>query len=161
MKRAALGSAAFFLLAPGTVAGLVPWAITRWAGSAPGVDVLDVLGGLLTTFGVAVVLACFVQFVREGNGTPAPVAPTERLVVGGLFRYVRNPMYVGVGAAILGQVVAFRSLPLALWFVAFVIAVSTFVVFYEQPTLRRQFGASYDRYRREVPAWWPRLRPWR
>ena len=81
------------------------------------------------------------------------------LVVGGLFRYVRNPMYVGVGAAIAGQALMFRSVPLAWWLVTFAIAVSTFVVVYEQPTLSRQFGASYDRYRREVPAWLPRLRP--
>ncbi len=109
--------------------------------------------------GVAVVVTCFAQFVREGRGTPAPVAPTEVLVVGGLFRYVRNPMYVGVGAAIAGQALMFRSVPLAWWFVVFAVAVSTFVVVYEQPTLSRQFGASYDRYRREVPAWLPRLRP--
>ena len=159
MKRAALGSMAFFLLAPGTVAGVVPWAITGWSGSPPGVGVLDVLGGVLIAVGVAVVVTCFAQFVREGRGTPAPVAPTEVLVVGGLFRYVRNPMYVGVGAAIAGQALMFRSVPLAWWFVAFAIAVSTFVVVYEQPTLSRQFGASYDRYRREVPAWLPRLRP--
>jgi protein-S-isoprenylcysteine O-methyltransferase Ste14 len=159
MTRAALGSTVFFLLAPGTMAGVVPWAITGWSGSPPGVGVLDVLGGVLIGVGVAVVVTCFAQFVREGRGTPAPVAPTEVLVVGGLFRYVRNPMYVGVGAAIVGQALMFRSIPLAWWLAAFAIAVSTFVVVYEQPTLSRQFGASYDRYRREVPAWLPRLRP--
>ena len=159
MKRAALGSTVFFLLAPGTMAGIIPWAITGWTGSPPGVDVLDVVGGVLVAAGVAVVVTCFAQFVREGRGTPAPVAPTEVLVVGGLFRYVRNPMYVGVGAAIAGQALMFRSVPLAWWFVVFAVAVSTFVVAYEQPTLSQQFGASYDRYRQEVPAWLPRLRP--
>jgi len=160
MRRAALGSTMFFLLAPGAVAGLVPWAITRWAGSPAGLDALDVAGGLLVTAGLGTVVACFAQFVREGHGTPAPLAPTDTLVVGGLYRYVRNPMYVGVGAVIAGQALAFRSVPLALWLAAFTIAVTTFVVAYEQPTLSRQFGASYDRYRRDVPAWWPRLRPW-
>ena len=159
MKRAALGSMVFFLLAPGTMAGVIPWAITGWSGSRPGLDVFDVVGGVLVAAGVAVVVTCFAQFVREGRGTPAPVAPTEVLVVGGLFRYVRNPMYVGVGAAIAGQALMFQSVPLAWWFAAFAIAVSTFVVVYEQPTLSRQFGVSYDRYRREVPAWLPRLRP--
>jgi protein-S-isoprenylcysteine O-methyltransferase Ste14 len=160
VRRATLGSTAFFLVAPGVVAGLVPWAITRWAGSPPGVGVLDVAGCLLVAAGVGVVVACFAQFVREGHGTPAPVAPPDTLVVGGLYRHVRNPMYLGVGAVIAGQVLAFRSVQLTVWLVGFAIAVTTFVVLYEQPTLSRQFGASYDHYRREVPAWWPRLRPW-
>ena len=104
------------------------------------------------------VVACFVRFVREGRGTPAPSAPTEELVVGGLYRYLRNPMYVGVGLVIAGQCLAFRSLSLVVWLALFTVAVTVFVVGYEQPTLRAQYGASYDAYRRSVPAVVPRVR---
>src|SRR4051794_16562123 len=102
------------------------------------------------------VVACFVRFVREGRGTPAPSAPTEELVVGGLYRYVRNPMYVGVALVIAGQCLAFRSLALVAWLALFTAAVTVFVVAYEQPTLRARYGASYDAYRRSVPAVVPR-----
>jgi protein-S-isoprenylcysteine O-methyltransferase Ste14 len=105
------------------------------------------------------VVACFVRFVREGRGTPAPTAPTEELVVGGLYRYLRNPMYVGVGLVIAGQCLAFRSVPLVVWLAVFTVAVTVFVVGYEQPTLRERYGASYEAYRRSVPAVVPRLRP--
>ena len=159
--RAAIGSAVFFVLAPGMTAGLVPFLITRW-------DVPDeyptwavVLGLLWTLAGAALVVTCFVRFVTEGRGTPAPVAPTEELVVGGVYRYVRNPMYVGVGSAIAGQVVAFGSLSLAAWLALFMLAVWSFVHWYEEPTLTSQFGESYERYRTAVPGWWPRLTPWR
>ncbi len=158
MRRAAFGTILFFVAAPGVMAGLVPWLVTGWDGSPDGWDVLDVLGGLMVLLGLAMVVACFVRFVREGHGTPAPTAPTDVLVVGGLYRYLRNPMYVGVGLVIGGQCLAFRSLPLVAWLVVFVIAVTAFVVGYEQPALRRQYGASYDEYRRRVPAVVPRLR---
>lgn len=158
MRRALLGSIAFFLLAPGVTAGLVPWVLTRWQGSPPGVDLPDVLGGILVVSGATVTATCFARFVREGRGTPAPVAPTETLVVGGLYRYVRNPMYLGVAAAIGGQALAFRSAAVTVWLAIFLAAVVTFVTVYEQPALREQFGPAYDRYRRDVPGWWPRLR---
>jgi protein-S-isoprenylcysteine O-methyltransferase Ste14 len=158
MRRQALGTFAFFVAAPGTMAGLVPWLVTGWEGSPPGWDAVDVLGLLFGLVGLAMVVACFVRFVREGRGTPAPAAPTEALVVGGLYRYLRNPMYVGVGLAIAGQCLAFRSLPLVAWLALFTVAVAAFVIGYEQPTLRARYGASYDAYRRSVPAVVPRLR---
>ena len=114
----------------------------------------------MTLAGLAVAVAAFVQFVREGRGTPAPVAPTEELVIGGLYRYVRNPMYVAVASMIAGQVLIFRSTAVLIWLVLFLVAVVSFVTFYEEPTLRRTYGASYDRYRAAVPGWWPRLRAW-
>ena len=157
--RAALGSLAFFVLAPGTTAGLVPWAITQWEGSAHAWAA--VLGGLATVAGTLLVVAAFVQFVVEGRGTPAPVAPTQELVVGGLYRWVRNPMYVGVATAIAGQAVGFGSLGVALWLVVFLAAVTTFVRLYEEPTLRRTYGMSYDAYTSAVRRWVPRLTPWR
>jgi protein-S-isoprenylcysteine O-methyltransferase Ste14 len=158
VRHPAVGTFVFFVVAPGTTAGLVPWLITDWDGSAPGLDLLDVLGVLVGLAGLAMVVACFVRFVREGRGTPAPTAPTEELVVGGLYRYVRNPMYVGVGLVIAAQCLAFRSLPLLAWLAVFAAAVAAFVVTYEQPTLRARYGASYDAYCRDVPAVVPRLR---
>jgi protein-S-isoprenylcysteine O-methyltransferase Ste14 len=156
--RAALGSIAFFVLAPGSTAGLVPWLITGWEDAAPAWAAIP--GGVVTAAGGVVVVAAFVQFVVEGRGTPAPVAPTQELVVGGLYRWVRNPMYVGVAASIAGQAVMFASIAVAVWLVAFVVAVTTFVRLYEEPTLRRTYGASYDAYTAAVRRWLPRLRPW-
>src|SRR5262249_61469045 len=97
----------------------------------------------------------------EAHAPPAPVAPTERLVVGGLYRFVRNPMYLAVVAAITGQGLALGQ-PVLLGYAAAVwVTVATFVRWYEEPTLARQFGAQYQAYRRSVPAWLPRIRPWR
>ena len=96
----------------------------------------------------------------EGLGTPAPVAPTERLVVGGLYRYVRNPMYLAVAATIVGQALLLGRPILLLYAGAFAVTVAAFVHWYEEPTLRRQFGDDYERYRHAVPAWWPRRTPW-
>jgi protein-S-isoprenylcysteine O-methyltransferase Ste14 len=107
-----------------------------------------------------VLLQAFVRFVVEGVGTPAPVAPTERLVVGGLYRYVRNPMYLAVAAAIVGQALVLGQLILVPYAAAFVVAVAAFAHWYEEPTLHRRFGEQYDAYRRAVPAWWPRRKPW-
>ena len=106
-------------------------------------------------------VACFARFVSEGHGTPAPTAPTDQLVVGGIYRYVRNPMYLGVAAVIGGQALLFRSWGTAIWMVVFMVVVWSFVRLYEEPTLTRQFGDSYERYRQTVPGWWPRLTPYR
>jgi len=157
-RRAALGSLAFFVLAPGSTAGLVPWLVTSWEGHASGWAVG--VGAGVTVAGTALVVAAFVQFVTEGRGTPAPVAPTQELVVGGLYRWVRNPMYLGVAAAIAGQAVMFASLGVVLWLVVFVAAVTAFVRLYEEPTLRRTYGPSYETYAAAVRRWIPRLRPW-
>jgi protein-S-isoprenylcysteine O-methyltransferase Ste14 len=159
VRHPALGTFVFFVAAPGTMGGLVPALVTGWKGSPPGWDAMDVLGLLIGLAGLAMVIACFVRFVREGRGTPAPTAPTEELVVGGLYRYLRNPMYVGVGLVIAGQCLAFRSGALVVWLVLFAVAVTVFVAGYEQPTLRERYGASYDAYCRKVPAVVPR--PWR
>jgi protein-S-isoprenylcysteine O-methyltransferase Ste14 len=156
VRHPALGTFVFFVAAPGTMAGLIPWLITGWKGSPGGWDAADLLGALVGLIGLAMVVACFVRFVREGRGTPAPTAPTEELVVGGLYRHLRNPMYVGVGLVIAGQCLAFRSLALVVWLALFTAAVTVFVLAYEQPTLRARYGASYDAYCRSVPAVVPR-----
>jgi protein-S-isoprenylcysteine O-methyltransferase Ste14 len=157
--RAALGTVVFFILAPGGNAALVPWLVTGW-DDAPG-GVLGTVGALLVIAGTAVVVACFARFVTEGRGTPAPVAPTQQLVVGGIYRYIRNPMYVGVAAAIAGQALLFASWGLVVWLGVFLAVVVAFVKGYEEPSLKTQFGEEYERYRAAVPGWWPRPTPYR
>ena len=162
-SAAAAGSAVFFALAPATLAGLVPRLATGWHLGAPLSHLvpLRVLGALLIVAGAAVLVHAFIRFTVEGLGTPAPVAPAEHLVVGGPYRYVRNPIYLALVAAILGQAMLLWHSNL-LWYAGFVaLALVAFVYGYEQPTLRWQFGARYEEYRRAVPGWWPRLRPWR
>jgi protein-S-isoprenylcysteine O-methyltransferase Ste14 len=154
--RAALGSLLFLVVAPGVAAVLVPWWLTGWE---PARDVpwpLVAAGVLLLAAGAAVLLHAFARFVVEGIGTPAPVAPPEHLVVGGLYRYVRNPMYLAVAATIIGQALILGRPALLLYAAAFGAAVASFARFYEEPTLARKFGAEYDAYRSAVPGWWPR-----
>ena len=107
MRRpaAAVGSTLFFAAAPGVVAGVVPWWLTRWQVRGPLAHwaPVRVAGLIMLILGAIVLVQAFARFVAEGHGTPAPVAPTERLVVGGLYRYVRNPMYLAVVTAIIGQ----------------------------------------------------------
>jgi protein-S-isoprenylcysteine O-methyltransferase Ste14 len=162
MRRsiAAAGSALFFALAPGLVAGLVPWLLTGWDVQRSYAWPLRALGVALVVAGAAVLVHAFARFVVEGAGTPAPVAPTEHLVVGGLYRYVRNPMYLGVAAAIAGQALILGRPWLLAYAALFGLVVWTFVTFYEEPVLARRYGAQYEAYRRAVPGWRPRLRPW-
>jgi protein-S-isoprenylcysteine O-methyltransferase Ste14 len=152
----------FLVLAPGVVAGLVPWFLTGWQarGPLPYWAPIWIGGAILIVAGVLVLVQAFARFVAEGLGTPAPVAPTERLVVGGLYRYVRNPMYLAVAAIMLGQALALAQPILLLYTAMFAVAVVAFVRLYEEPTLRHRFGEQYERYRRAVPAWWPRRKPW-
>jgi len=161
---AAAGTAVFFVLAPGVVAGLLPWWLTGWRVRQPlpwwAWAPLRVAGGVLIAAGVAVLVTAFVRFVAEGAGTPAPAAPTQHLVIGGLYRYVRNPMYLAVVATIVGQALVLGQPALLLYAAAADAAMAAFVHGYEEPTLRRQFGAQYQAYQRAVPAWWPRRRPW-
>jgi protein-S-isoprenylcysteine O-methyltransferase Ste14 len=163
MGRAALGSAVFFVVAPGMVAGLLPWWLTGYRmAPAPGwlVAIRVGLGGLLLGAGLVVLVRAFVRFVREGRGTPAPVAPTDVLVIGGDYRYVRNPMYVAVVACVVGQAVILGSLALLGYAVVIWLAMAAFVHWYEEPTLRARFGSPYEEYRGAVPAWIPRIHPW-
>jgi protein-S-isoprenylcysteine O-methyltransferase Ste14 len=159
-STAAVGSAAFFVVAPGTVVGLGPWLITHWEipGSSPPLRV--VLGVVLIVGGLIPPVHAFIQFAKAG-GTPMPAAPTERLVVTGFNRFVRNPMYVGLLTAILGQALLFDSLTLVFYAAFFWIATASFVHWYEEPTLVEKYGEQYEEYRRNVPAWTPRLTPWK
>jgi len=165
MRRsvAAAGTALFFAIAPGVVAGLIPWWLTRWrlrgplAAWAP----MRIAGLILLILGAIVLVQAFARFVTEGRGTPAPVAPTDRLVVGGLYRYVRNPMYLAVVATITGQALALGQPGLLGYAAAVWVACAAFVRWYEEPVLARRFGADYEAYRGAVPAWRPRTRSWR
>jgi protein-S-isoprenylcysteine O-methyltransferase Ste14 len=163
MKRshAAITSAAFFVAAPGTVVGLLPWLITHWeiTGSGPMWRVLQTIGVVLIVAGLIPPVHAFIQFVKAG-GTPIPIAPTQRLVVTGFNRYVRNPMYLGLIVAMVGQALLFGSLSLLLWAAAFWVITASFVRWYEEPTLVHEYGDEYQAYRRNVRAWIPRLRPW-
>jgi protein-S-isoprenylcysteine O-methyltransferase Ste14 len=155
--RAALGSLIFLALAPGVVAGLVPYLLTGWDSSDPA-ELFVVLGAALIAAGALVLLHAFARFVMEGIGTPAPVAPTERLVVGGMYRYVRNPMYLAVGAVIAGQGLLLGRPILLAYLAAYFAVVSLFVRFYEEPALTAQYGQGYARYRETVRRWVPRAR---
>ena len=152
MRRpiAAVGSAVFFLVGPGTVVGLIPWLLTRWQvrEPLPYWAPMRVLGGILLVAGLIVLVQAFVRFVVEGLGTPVPVAAPERLVVGGLYRYVRNPMYVAILATIVGQALLLGQLGLLLYAAASWLIAAAFVRWYEEPTLTRRFGADYEAYRR-------------
>ncbi|MQA86735.1 MAG: isoprenylcysteine carboxyl methyltransferase [Streptosporangiales bacterium] len=161
--RAATGSAAFFLVGPGVAVGLVPWLLTRWQmrEPVPYWAPMRVLGVILLVAGVVVLVQAFVRFVVEGLGTPVPAAPPERLVVGGLFRHVRNPMYVAIFSALLGQTLILARLSLLLYVAVMWLVVAAWVRWREEPVLARRFGADYEAYRRAVPGWWPRLRPWK
>ncbi|MBV9088622.1 MAG: isoprenylcysteine carboxylmethyltransferase family protein [Mycobacteriaceae bacterium] len=163
MRRstAAAGTAIFFVVAPGTVVGLIPWLITRWHTPHPtlGWWMAAVGGVLLIVAGLIPVVAAFVEFAKAG-GTPMPIAPTQHLVVTGFNRYVRNPMYVGLLTAIIGQALLFGSLTLLAYAALVWIVTASFVRWYEEPTLARRYGGEYEAYRRNVPAWLPRWRPW-
>jgi protein-S-isoprenylcysteine O-methyltransferase Ste14 len=160
-SKAAAGSAAFFVVGPGTVLGLIPWLITRWEipGSTPIWRVVQVLGALLSVAGLMPLVNAFVQFAKAG-GTPMPITPPERLVVTGFNRYVRNPMYVGMLVILLGQAMLFGSLTLLVYGAFLGILAAAVVRWHEEPILVRRYGSEYQTYRRNVPAWLPRIRPW-
>jgi protein-S-isoprenylcysteine O-methyltransferase Ste14 len=159
---AAAGSVIFFVLAPGTVAGWLPYVMTGWRIEPPflGFVPLRFLGGGMIVAGIAGLVHCFARFALEGRGTPAPVAPTETLIVTGLYRYVRNPMYVAVVVIITGQALLLGSVSLLRYAGIVWLCFFAFVLLYEEPTLRGRYGETYDLYRANVRRWLPRTRPW-
>jgi protein-S-isoprenylcysteine O-methyltransferase Ste14 len=161
--RAILGSALFLVVAPGTLAGLVPWWISRWTFQEPfgGYGPLRLLGVVLIALGLPVLLDSFARFALQGLGTPAPLLPTRRLVVQGFYRFVRNPIYMAVTSMVLGQALLFGDWRLLILAALFWLCCPVFVVTYEEPTLRQSFGAEYEVYCAGVRRWMPRLTPWR
>ena len=161
--RALAGSIGFFVVGPVLEAGIGPWVIT--GGFSRGEGALDatsarVAGVLLIAAGVVVVVQCFVTFVRDGIGTPSPLAPTAHLIVRGPYRHVRNPMYVATATIIAGEGLLLAQPILLACAVLYVGALSVLVRRSEQPHMRARFGTEYDEYCAAVPAWLPRLRAW-
>src|SRR5579863_10652278 len=140
----------FTILVPGVVVGYVPYTLLGRV-YVPGNGPLAWLGVLCIVVGAVIYFSCAWEFAVRGLGTPAPIAPTKFLVVSGLHRYVRNPMYIGVALVILGQAALFRAPHLAEYAGLMLLTAHLFVIFYEEPALRRQFGESYEEYRRSVP----------
>ncbi len=160
----ALKTMIFTVLVPGTVAVLIPYRIVSSAG-ARGTIAIGGLPYFVHYFGLAVIpigaliyLWCAWDFTFAGKGTPAPIDPPKQLVVRGLYRYVRNPMYVGVLSLILGQAIWFESVHLIAYAGLAFLLMHAFVLFYEEPALKRKFGESYERYCETVPRWIPRVK---
>lgn len=153
----AFRSLLFLILAPGMVAGYIPLALLC---KGPQIDagIFAYLAFPLWLLGGVIVLWSFWNFLRQGRGTPAPVDPPKELVATGFYRYVRNPMYVGVLALILGHFLWFGYWNLLIYAIVVFVAFHTFVTLYEEPTLKRKFGASYEEYLKRVPRWIPRFR---
>jgi len=158
-RRALLAPAVFFCLAPGTVAGLIPFWISRWQfePSFFGFEPVRWFGVLLILFAVPVLLESCARFAVEGLGTPAPILPTQHLVVKGLYRYVRNPMYVAVVSIIIGQGLLLGNASVLVYAPVVWAAFFGFVLLYEEPKLRKTYGAEYDAYSARVPRWIPRI----
>ena len=155
---AILGTIAFVCVVPGTVVVAVPWWISGWRLGPPflGTNLMRVAGMLLVVAASPLFAAFVARFVVEGHGTPAPIAPTRHLVVGGPFRWTRNPGYIAVVAMLVGQGLVLGSVGVLVYAALVAVAFHLFVVFYEEPTLRRTFGAEFEDYCRRVPRWVPR-----
>ena len=150
----------FTVVVPGTIAVLIPQWLLSPAGArgSLALGISRYLGILLILAGALIYFRCAWDFTFAGKGTPAPIDPPEDLVVQGLYKYVRNPMYVGVLSTVIGQAVWFESTALFGYAALVCLLFCTFVILYEEPVLRRKFGNSYERYRKTVPRWLPRLR---
>ncbi len=145
------------------LAGFIPLWITQWEFRPAffGVDLTRVLGGVFIVAGVPGVVDSFARFALQGLGTPAPITPTQNLVVTGLYRYVRNPIYIGVVSIVFGQALLFGDWRLLGYGALLWLFFQGLVLMHEEPALNEQFGAEYERYRTNVPRWIPRLTPWR
>jgi len=153
---------AFVICVPGSVVVLVPWLLTDWRQQEPwgGWQGIRWLGALLVLLGLPLLGDAIGRFAVHGRGTAAPMAPTERLIITGPYRHVRNPMYVGVLAIVAGQALWFASYIVLTYVACLAVGFHTFVRLYEEPTLRRTYGAQYDTYCRRVRRWFPRLAPY-
>lgn len=119
----------------------------------------QVTGIVIGAVGGVIALWCILAFATLGKGTPAPFDPPRRLVIRGPYRFMRNPMYLGAGLALIGAVIFYGSLPLAGYGVLFFLVTHLFVVLYEEPTLGRKFGHEYEAYRQRVMRWSPNSKP--
>jgi protein-S-isoprenylcysteine O-methyltransferase Ste14 len=164
MRRfwAALGSLLFFVIAPGTLAGYLPWLITDWQlkPALLGLDALRVVGAALVFLGFIAVIESFARFAWKGLGTPAPVAAPIRLVVTGFYRWVRNPIYVGVIAIIIGEALILGDERMLVYAAILWLLFHVWVLAIEEPSLTRSFGDEFATFKANVPRWLPRLTPW-
>lgn len=151
-----LKSLLFLIVAPGVVAGYIPLALLS-GGPQIETGVFAYLAFPLWIIGVIILLWSFWNFLVEGRGTPAPIDPPRELVAAGFYRYVRNPMYVSLLAIIIGHFLWFGYWNLLIYAIVVFVAFNTFVTYYEEPTLKRKFGAAYEDYLRRVPRWIPRF----
>jgi len=156
----ALRAVLFTVLLPGTTLVWIPRMLAARNASRLELGVFRWVGLPLVAVGAGVLLVCIVDFARKGRGTLAPVDPPRNLVVSGLYRYVRNPMYVGALALLAGQAMLFESKSVLSYAGVFWLATHLFVLVYEEPHLKHVFGAGYEEYHAAVPRWLPRLRPW-
>lgn len=159
---AILGSALFFAIAPFSLTVLISLWITGWWMQPPffGLPLLRVIGVLLAVAGAVPLIESFRRFAIEGLGTPAPIAPPQHLIVTGFYRYVRNPMYVGVVTVIAGEALILGDVRLLTYAAIVWFGFHVFVLAYEEPTLRGSYGAEYETFRANVPRWLPRFTPW-
>ena len=153
----ALRSLLFLILAPGMVAGYIPLALLQ-RGQQVETGIFEYLAFPLWLMGGIILLWSFWNFLKEGRGTPAPIDPPKELVATGFYRYVRNPMYVAVLSIIIGHFLWFGYWNLLIYAIVVFVAFNTFVAYYEEPTLKRKFGAAYEEYLKRVPRWIPRFR---
>jgi protein-S-isoprenylcysteine O-methyltransferase Ste14 len=160
---AIVGTAIFLVIAPGFFCVVAPWWMSGWRFGAPffGIETFRYIGGALIAVGAPVLLESFARFAIQGIGTPAPVFPTQHLVVKGFYRFVRNPMYISVISIVLGQGLLFSDVHVLEYGAGAWLATHIFVLLYEEPTLRRTFGEEYEMYCANVRRWLPRLTPWR
>jgi protein-S-isoprenylcysteine O-methyltransferase Ste14 len=161
LRRSIVVSVLFTLFGgPALVLVLMPWSITRFRLPA-GAPILPVVAGfILIVVGLIPLIDSILRFIVVGRGTLMPAVPTEHLVVSGLYRYVRNPMYVGVITALLGETLLFRSRHMLIYVAIVGILMHMFVCFYEEPTLASRFPEDFPRFRQNVRRWIPRLTPW-
>lgn len=155
MKSLFIRNLLFTLLQPGMVAGVIPmWLASKeLPGVHPVLNLSFVLGALTFLIGLIILITCIISFARDGKGTLSPADPTTHLVAEGLYRYSRNPMYVGVMLILLGEAIAISSQTLFMYSAFILLLFHLYVTFFEEPRLRKDFGDDYTRYCREVRRW--------
>jgi protein-S-isoprenylcysteine O-methyltransferase Ste14 len=155
----ALKTILFILLVPGFLLGVVPvFVIPLLGGPALAMSLWCWLALPFWFLGIAVVVWCAADFVCKGHGTPVPLDPPKELVISGLYRYVRNPMYVGALLIQVGNLVWFGSLVQVIYWLFLFIGFTLFISANEEPYLRKTFGVAYEQYCRSVPRWIPNFK---
>jgi protein-S-isoprenylcysteine O-methyltransferase Ste14 len=157
-----IGSLLWLVIAPGCVTVLFPWLLSGWEVQPPffRLNAYRWLGWVLVFVGVLRLIEAFARFAFYGRGTPAPYMLTQRLVITGSYRYVRNPMYIAILSMVLGQALILGQSVLLGYLLAVWVGFQAFVLLYEEPSLRRRYGHQYENYCAAVRRWWPRARPW-